>query len=92
MLTLNMSFEIFSDECDLNPNACLFGTCNNGVNGYTCSCGGGFDGHRCQISPNFCASNNCLGNVCYNSIDDRNGICHCQGPYFVASGQYFHPL
>ena len=74
----------------MNTDACLFGICNNLVNGgYSCSCNGSFSGDRCQNSPNFCAlNNNCLDNVCYNSIDDQDARCHCEGRYFDQLGWY----
>ena len=72
----------------MHPNACLFGVCNNLVNAYSCSCNGSFSGHRCQNVPNFCASNSCMGNICYNSVDDQAARCHCEGPYFQQSGVY----
>ena len=82
-----------SDECAVNTDACLFGICNDLVNDYSCSCNGIFSGDRCQNSPNFCESNNnCLGNVCYNSIDDQDARCHCEGLYFVQSGWYLSIL
>ena len=77
------------DECDLNPGACLYGgTCINGTNKYTCSCPTGFSGDNCEITPDYCSSKDCLGNPCYNSLDDSSGVCHCQPDFYGSTGMY----
>ena len=74
----------------MNSGACLYGgTCQDGVNKYTCHCATGFSGNNCEKTPDYCSVKNCLGNTCYNSLDDRSGICECEFPYYNSSGMFF---
>ncbi|XP_063961991.1 fibropellin-1-like isoform X1 [Lytechinus pictus] len=67
------------DECDSGP--CLNGgTCNDMVNGYTCSCRPGYTGVFCQININECASGPCLnGGTCFDRVNSY--VCQCAPGY-----------
>ena len=81
---------MFSDECDMNIGACLYGgTCHDGVNKYSCKCAKGFSGGNCEKTPDYCLAQDCLGNTCVSSLDDRSGICECELPYFNNTGNCF---
>ena len=74
---------VSSDECDANPDGCLFGgTCNNLKNGYSCNCGTN-GGDHCQILPDFCTlyPNFCANGVCYNDYNIWSAVCVCHFPY-----------
>ena len=57
------------------------GTCNDAVNGYTCSCAAGFTGTTCHEEVDECDSNPCQnGATCE---DSRNSYsCDCENGYF----------
>ena len=38
-------------------NACVHGTCQDKLNGYSCLCNNGYHGERCEIT--FCSDVNC---------------------------------
>lgn len=59
----------------------------DGTNTYSCSCTGGFSGDNCENPPDYCSSKTCLGNTCYNSVDDRSGVCECESPYYTSTGK-----
>ncbi len=56
------------------------GSCNELLNGYTCSCPGGYSGLLCQNEINECASSPCQnGGSCTDGI---NGFtCSCPGGF-----------
>ncbi|CAC5371494.1 NOTCH1 [Mytilus coruscus] len=66
-----------------------YGTCHDGVNGYTYSCKDGFDGVNCDTEINECASHPCMkGATCVDLFNRYNCDCldgdsgkHCEiGP------------
>jgi len=65
-------------------NPCLYGvTCRDLVNGYRCDCAPGFSGSHCQTVPDFCRPGDCEErNVCYTSLDERDGLCACDSRFF----------
>ena len=63
------------DECESSPceNG---GSCQDGLNGYTCLCQAGFEGDRCYTNTNECESNPCQNGA--QCIDGANGYnCTC---------------
>ena len=40
------------NECESGP--CVHGSCNDNVNGYMCSCTGGYTGNQCQSEQETC--------------------------------------
>ncbi|XP_066276196.1 uncharacterized protein [Branchiostoma lanceolatum] len=68
-----------TDECASDP--CQNGaTCEDGVNGYTCTCVPGYEGVHCETDTDECASDPCqYGGTC---VDGVNGYtCTCADGY-----------
>ena len=67
------------DECDSSPCE-HHGTCNEGLNMFTCGCTTGYTGIVCETDVNECESSPCEnGGTC---IDAVNGfICNCAPGY-----------
>ncbi|XP_072045350.1 uncharacterized protein [Amphiura filiformis] len=52
------------------------GTCNNGINGYTCQCALGFTGTVCELNIDECATGPCMnGAICQDGINTF--VCQC---------------
>jgi hypothetical protein len=72
-------------NCDLNIDDCFTGaclnggTCNDGVNSYTCTCAAGFTGDTCQTNIDDCASSPCVNGVCVDGIASYS--CNCAAGY-----------
>src|SRR4051812_29749974 len=67
------------DECASGPCQNQ-GTCLNLVNGWSCTCGPGYTGLRCQTNINECASNPCQNGA--SCADASNGYtCQCAAGY-----------
>ncbi|XP_072047323.1 uncharacterized protein [Amphiura filiformis] len=68
------------NECDSDP--CLNGgTCNDGVNAYTCDCyNTGFSGTHCETNINECDSDPCLnGGTCNDGVNAYTCDCYNTG-------------
>ena len=58
------------DPCQNN------GTCVDGINSFTCSCGGGFSGDICETNVDDCIGVICQNaGTCHDAIN--NYICNC---------------
>ena len=57
------------DDCD--PNPCMNGgSCEDGIESFTCTCAAGFMGDTCEINVNDCDPNPCMsGGSCEDGID-----------------------
>lgn len=78
-------FFSFSDEekCENNLDACINGgICQDDIKNYSCNCTDGFTGDHCEIPPDYCTQNSCGVNLCFNSLDDKNGACACDEKFF----------
>lgn len=80
---------IDADNCASLP--CLNGgTCQDGVNDYTCTCLSGFNGKNCNISLSKCLNNPCHnGATCHERNDHY--ICQCAHGYGGLNCQFLLP-
>ncbi len=60
------------------------GTCNDLVNGYTCTCFTGYQGVLCDTLKNFCDPNPCQNaGECLNDYVNFKSTCNCKpGGFF----------
>ncbi|XP_066275240.1 neurogenic locus notch homolog protein 1-like [Branchiostoma lanceolatum] len=67
------------DECASDP--CQYGaTCEDEVNGYTCTCAAGYEGVHCETNIDDCASVTCQnGGTCVDGVDSY--ACDCVAGY-----------
>ncbi|KAI0224471.1 hypothetical protein LSAT2_024539 [Lamellibrachia satsuma] len=79
-LTIGLTFGDV-DECESKP--CQNGgTCTDGgVNTYTCSCAGGYNGVNCQIDVDECDSKPCLNGGTCTDGGVNTYTCSCAGGY-----------
>ncbi|XP_060606388.1 fibropellin-1-like isoform X4 [Ruditapes philippinarum] len=70
-------------NCTINIDECVFmaclngGTCNDGVNIYTCTCEPGYSGQNCEINIDDCVGMPCLnGGTCRDRVNSY--VCACQ--------------
>ena len=86
------SFYPFSNRCEVNIDECASspcnnnGSCNDGINSFTCNCPQGFEGPYCQNKTDFCQSTPCLNNAtCHNgdggSENGKDFKCVCLPGY-----------
>ncbi|XP_078673444.1 uncharacterized protein LOC144912281 isoform X2 [Branchiostoma floridae x Branchiostoma belcheri] len=80
-----------TDECSSNP--CANGaTCEDKVDGYTCTCAPGYEGDRCETETDECISNPCAnGATCEDKVDGYT--CTCAPGYEgdqCETGKFFH--
>ena len=63
------------DECAGNPchNG---GTCEDGVNGFTCRCPEGYHDPTCLSEVNECSSNPCIHGACRDSLNGYGAAPH----------------
>ncbi len=62
------------NECESGP--CVYGTCMDDINKYTCRCTPGYTGRHCGIDINECDSNPCMyGSSCQNAVAAYRCIC-----------------
>lgn len=70
------------DQCQSNP--CQYGgSCNDGINEYTCLCNAGFEGKNCEtVKLQLCSLNN---GECdqYCKAVDRDVVCSCTNGYIL---------
>ena len=72
------------NECDVTPNICNFGLCENTVGYYRCSCTVGYQGDTCTDDVDECADHNCSSNgLCSNFLGGYN--CSCFAGYDVTT-------
>ena len=65
------------DECA--SNACVNGSCVDGIAAYTCVCNAGWDGEFCDNNIDDCASNECMYGSCVDGIAAYT--CSCDTGY-----------
>nr|XP_024214483.1 protein crumbs [Halyomorpha halys] len=71
------------NDCEIDVDECLSspcqhgGTCTDGINRFTCSCGRtGYTGQMCEININECENNPCLNNgICFDNYGGYT--CQC---------------
>ena len=69
------------DECTVDPDLCNYGSCNNTLGSYFCTCHLGYTGNLCQSEINECEPNPCQnGATCDDLINAFR--CNCtEGSY-----------
>lgn len=87
---LELSFELECQSgfvgqfCIPNDIICNVANCNNNgtcqpnednINGYTCSCSGGFTGENCESRIGFCEGITCGNGVCLSRFDTFTCLC-----------------
>ena len=70
------------DNCLSSP--CTHGSCKDAINGFICSCDGGFTGVQCDVNIDDCNAHVCMNNA--TCVDGVMGYtCACAGN---ETGQY----
>jgi Filamin/ABP280 repeat/EGF-like domain/Human growth factor-like EGF len=75
---LSVTYTVPDNHCA--PNLCEHGgVCSNQVNGFTCACAAGYQGDRCELEIDDCASNPCQHGTC--SDLGLSYTCACSAGY-----------
>lgn len=77
---------LLPDECQSNRDGCMYnGTCQDGVDDYSCACKPGFSGLNCQVARDFCSGTPqpCPNGGCVNNYMNLTEQCFCDHPYQI---------
>lgn len=83
------SCELDTDECVVDRNPCVVGTCVNFPGSYNCSCPAGFEGRHCEMNIDDCILSSCQnGGTCNDGAN--HFTCTCPARYLGATCTIFN--
>lgn len=77
--------------CNINIDECAGhpchngGTCQDGINSFTCRCPEGYHGPTCLSEVNECDSNPCIHGACRDSLNGYEARAHPPRPSIPCS-------